>query len=176
MNSTDNHSSGLQIGWSTADITPEQPVLIAGQFHARVSEGVADAITATVLALQSGPEQTILVSCDLVGISDELRDAVRQVVAGSLPGVDPLKVVLSATHTHTGPEIREPALGAGHVSMGTGVDLGVLAPADYISWAGARLGAAAVAAWQGRSPGKVAFGLGQAVIGHNRRWVDSTLR
>lgn len=172
MSSTNNSTGGLQIGWGSADITPEQPVLIAGQFHARVSEGVADPITATALALQSGPEHAILVSCDLVGISDELRDTVRRVVTEALPDVEPLKVVLNATHTHTGPEVREPTLGAGHVSMGTGVDLDVQPPADYILWAGARIGTAAVAAWRNRAPGKVAFGLGQAAIGHNRRWVD----
>jgi len=46
-------SNNLQIGWSSADLTPHRPVLIAGQFHARVSEGVMDPVTATVLALES---------------------------------------------------------------------------------------------------------------------------
>jgi len=173
MSTTERRGRGLHIGWSSADITPDYPVLIAGQFHARVCEGVADPITATALALGSGDEQAILISCDLVAIADELRDAVRRAVAADLPDVDPLKVVLNATHTHTGPEIREPTLGAGHVSMGTGVDLEARPPTEYVAWAAARIAAAAVAAWRGRSPGRVAFGLGQAVIGHNRRMVDA---
>lgn len=35
------------------DLTPAKPVLIAGQFHARISEGVMDPITATVLVIES---------------------------------------------------------------------------------------------------------------------------
>ena len=141
----------LQIGWHSIDITPDYPVLIAGQFHARVSEGVADPVTATALALESGAERAVLVSCDLVAVSDELRHAVRQRLAGSLPGLDPLRVIFNATHTHTGPEIREPTLGAGHVSMGTGVELNVCPPVEYIDWAAGRLSAAITAA-----PGPIA--------------------
>ncbi|MFC1526940.1 hypothetical protein ACFL6X_09050 [Candidatus Latescibacterota bacterium] len=163
----------LQIGWAATDITPERPVLIAGQFHARVSEGVADPVTATALAIQRGHELAVLVSCDLVAISDELRDAVRGLVKGRLPDLDPTRVVLHATHTHTGPEIREPTLGAGHVSMGTGVDLEVWPPEEYIPWAAARVGEVVTQAWERRTAGGVAFGLGHAVIGHNRRWVDT---
>lgn len=46
----------LKIGWAQVDITPDKPVLIAGQFHARVSEGVLDPITATILVWESGAD------------------------------------------------------------------------------------------------------------------------
>ena len=69
-------SQQLTIGWAGADLTPEQPAMICGQFHARVSEGVLDPITATALALQSGEDHAMLVSCDLVTVPDALRDAV----------------------------------------------------------------------------------------------------
>ena len=42
-----------RIGWAQADITPVKNVLLAGQFHARVSEGIMDPVTATVLAIES---------------------------------------------------------------------------------------------------------------------------
>ena len=34
--------TGLLVGWGAADVTPEEPVVVQGQFHARVSEGVMD--------------------------------------------------------------------------------------------------------------------------------------
>ena len=92
----------LKIGWAQADITPEQPVMVAGQFHARVSEGVMDPITATALILDAGDEHIVLVSCDLVAISPELWDA----VAARFDGPDAGALVMNATHTHTAPEVR----------------------------------------------------------------------
>ena len=70
-------AEGVRVGWAQADITPDQPVAVVGQFHVRISEKVLDPITATVMAIESGEEQVVFVSCDLVGIPDVLRDAVR---------------------------------------------------------------------------------------------------
>src|SRR5690606_1727711 len=71
-------SDGLKLGWRLVDLTPDRPVLIAGQFHARISEGVMDPITATVLVIESvrglEQEQAIMVSCDFVAVSDGMRD------------------------------------------------------------------------------------------------------
>jgi hypothetical protein len=69
----------FRVGWAEIDITPEQPVMMAGQFHIRIAEGVADRLTATVMAIESAPPgttttQAILVSCDLIAITDGLRD------------------------------------------------------------------------------------------------------
>ena len=117
-------SQQLTIGWAGTDLTPEQPVFICGQFHARVSEGVLDPVTATALALESGKDHAVLVSCDVVTMPDALRDAIRERVrAAGEPDLDPRKVVLHATHTHTGPELRLPRFGAGHCSSGPGVEL-----------------------------------------------------
>ena len=77
----------LKIGWAEGDLTPERPVLIAGQFHARVSEGVADPITATALALDAGSDHAVMVGCDFVTIPDALRDAVRSRLPAMCPGL-----------------------------------------------------------------------------------------
>ncbi len=79
----DPASNHLLIGWATADITPEQPDVLRGQFHPRVSEGILDRVTATALALEAiekgaARDWAVLVSCDLVAIGDELRDRVRE--------------------------------------------------------------------------------------------------
>lgn len=165
-------NSPLGIGWAETEITPPQPSLITGMFHARLSEGVLDPLIATAWALESGEEQAIFVSCDLVTISDELRDEVRSRLRDRVDGLDPMKVVLHATHTHSGPEIRVPSATAGHTSVGgTGVELDAMPVEAYISFAGERIASAVVQAWKRRTPGGVAFGLGHAVLGRNRRWV-----
>ena len=166
-------SQQLTIGWGGADLTPEQPVLVCGQFHARVSEGVLDPITATALALHSAADHAVFVSCDLVTIPDAVRDAVRERLrTAGAPGLDPRKVVLHATHTHTGPELRLPRFGAGHCSSGPDIDLPVMRVEEYIDFATRRIADAVLDAWRARQPGSVAFGLGHAVVGRNRRWVD----
>ena len=167
---TDND---LRIGWAQADITPSGPVLIAGQFHARVSESVADPITATALVLDSAEDHVVFVSCDVVSIADELRDLVRQTVGETTDGLDPAKVILHATHTHTAPETRVRRPGAGHTSTGLGVDLDVMAIEDYVAFAAERIADAVSRAWSDRAPGGAAFGMGFAVVGRNRRWVDA---
>ena len=162
----------LKIGWAQAELTPTGPVLIAGQFHARLSEGVADPLTATALVLEGAEDHAVFVSCDLVAISDELRDAVRARLAASGDGPDPNKVVLNATHTHTAPEVRTPSPTAGHVSRELCVDLPAMCPGDYLEFAAARIAEAIGRAWASREAGSIAFGLGQAVVGRNRRSVE----
>jgi hypothetical protein len=169
-------ADGLLIGWATTDLTPNEPVLVTGQFYARVSEGVLDPITATVLVLDSGDKDSnciVMVSCDLVTIPNSLRDAVRGCLLRVLPDFNPHKVFLNATHTHAGPEVRLPGdallFGGGNVPSNVGIELEVMEPADYVAFAAERIAGAIVRAWNERQPGGIGFGLGHAVVGHNRR-------
>jgi hypothetical protein len=156
----------LLIGWASADITPEGPVEIQGQFHVRVSEGVRDPLTATVLVLDSVDEQAVMVSCDLVAISDAILDGVREAVGERVSGLDPSKIFLNATHTHTGPVVVD------GLWSECPVDLDVMKPETWRNFAIERIARAIADAWEGRAPGGISYGLGQAVVGHNRRWVN----
>ena len=93
----------FRIGWAEVDITPDQKVSLVGQFAERISEYVEKPLTATALAMATGDEQVVMCSCDLVGVSYGLRDAVRGKLADNGLGLDPMKVIISAIHTHTGP-------------------------------------------------------------------------
>lgn len=170
---TTNGSAGLRIGWAQADITPPETVIVCGQFYARLSEEVLDPITATALALDAGGEQAVLVSCDLVGVPDSLREAVRERLAGA-EGLDPAKVILNGTHTHTAPDVRLPAWSSGTTSTTVGVDFDrpIMSVERYQDFAAERIAEAVRQAWAARASGAVAFGQGWAVVGHNRRWVD----
>ncbi|NLF70628.1 MAG: hypothetical protein GX575_16475 [Candidatus Anammoximicrobium sp.] len=173
----------LRIGWASTDITPEKPVVLVGFSSARISEGVLDPITATALVLESGrdgkpDEIAILVSVDLVGIGNDLRDLVRKKVGQAVPEIDVAKIVLNATHTHcapaysTSPDMTEKLAKLGiDVSVQWspwGIDMGVMSPVEYIEFAAGRIAGAIEQAWKSRRPGGVSFGLSHAVVGHNR--------
>lgn len=95
--------SNLKFGWAEVDLTPDKKVALAGQFAERISQYVEKPITATAMAVSSDEEQMILVSCDLVAIGYNLLEDIRKNLADNTVGIDPMKVVISAIHTHTGP-------------------------------------------------------------------------
>lgn len=167
---------GLRIGWATADLTPDRTVMIAGQFFARVSEGVRDPISATAMAVEAqsasgSPVQFVMAACDVVTVPDELVHAVQERLAILAPQIDPRSVILNATHTHCAPDLR--GLGATGISSECGVDLGDVMSADeYVSWAADRIAGAIATAWERREPAGVGVGLSHATIGYNRRVCD----
>lgn len=163
-------TEGLKIGWAQADITPLETVNICGQFHARVSEGVLDPITATALVLDEGGTHVVFVSCDLVAIGDELRAAVARRLGPDGPA--PESLIMNATHTHTAPETRTDGGAHGASKEEVGVELPVMSVQAYVDFAAERIAEGVRQAWADRAPGSVAYGMGYAVVGRNRRWVD----
>ncbi len=93
----------LKIGWAEANITPDKKVSLVGQFAERISEYVEKPLTATALAIESGNEQVIFCSCDLLDVSLALIRGVRERLSAADCGIDPERVIMSAIHTHTGP-------------------------------------------------------------------------
>jgi len=166
--------SNLRCGWASISITPDQPVQLAGQFAERVSQKVLEPCMATVLALdgvspEGTPDQAVFVSCDVVHIPGELVAEVRNRVARALPEVDTGKIVLAATHTHTGPTLmsgtyREP-------------DPGVITPEAYREFFCGRVTDAIVEAWKARRPAGISRAVGHAAVGFCRIMVykDGTM-
>ncbi len=176
-------AGGLKLGWASADITPDRPVVITGGSSARVSEGVRDHIYATALAIESTrgngtSDLVILVSLDLVGVTDILYSRVQDLVRKAIPEVDANKVILNATHTHTAPDQgTAPDLEKMHSQYGIhvpaawakwGIDLGVMSAEEYVEFAAQRIAEAIGQAWKARKPGGVSFGLAYATTGRNR--------
>jgi hypothetical protein len=160
------YGSELHIGAATVSITPEQPVLLSGQLFTRVSQHVDSPLTASVLVLESRDggkslDQAIMVACDLVGIREGLIDGVRAELKKRLPDLDPQKVFLSATHTHTAPETIEGRYTLPDASV-------IMRPDAYSQFFTERVVTAIETAWRARRPGSVGWGLGHAVVGQNR--------
>lgn len=159
----------LKIGWAEVEITPRQwPVCLDGQFYVRVAETAKDSLWATVWALESGDENAIFISCDLLLIPSELLEEVRHRLGKDIPGG---KLIINATHTHTGPMLKEAGPLAGSLPAEDGLPKAVV-PDDYRIWLADRLATVITQAWNDRQPGGVAYGLDYAVVGRNRRWVN----
>ncbi len=165
----------LLIGWEQTDITPDGPVCLCGQFHARISEGVLDPITSTVCVFHSTKEKSdyvIMVSCDLVAISYEFRKAILKKLHVLAPEIDGTKIVMNATHTHTAPEPGGDILRS---SPGTdlkemyGIELPCMGIGEYLDFVSGKIAQAIKNAWDKKQPGGISYGLGFAVVGFNRR-------
>ena len=165
-----NPARPLQVGWAVADITPPWPVALIGQLYKRISDGVRDPLTATVLALETKgggpPEQAILVSCDLLFIQRPIQQRLRERVRLQLPDFDSTKLFLNATHNHTGPGLLDSTFkGLYDVSQ----DRCVRKASEYAEFFLDRVSEAVVRAWKSRKPGSMSWALSEAVVGYNRR-------
>ena len=165
------HAAELWIGAATADITPDRPVPLTGGSYVRIGREVLDPCTANVLALESRDgrralDQAILVSCDLCVIRPGIQEGFRKHLAGRLPGFDLDKLFLAATHTHASPVLLQDRYDAKDYAD-------AMQPREYVPWMYEQMAQAVVRAWESRAPGAVAWGLGHAVAGHNRRIVYS---
>lgn len=164
----------LLIGSATVDITPDQPVALAGQFSTRISKRTETPIVASAVAMEAldvagaRRDVAIMIACDLVAIRTGIQDRLRAKLTPQLPGVDMRKVFLSATHTHTAPVTSE-LLDNPHAYVLP--KEGIMQPDAYVDFLVEKLAQAAMQAWQSRQPGGVSWTLGQAVVGHNRRAV-----
>ncbi len=162
MNSKDGGQ--IKIGWAGKDITPDLPVNLQGQYDMRISKGVQDPLTLTALAVSAGSPRSdavVFVSCDRAGIPCSIIERCRAAIRAKLPELDPLKIVMNATHTHTASDITG--------EWYPPVPEGVMTPSAYGDFFVERVVEAVIEAWQVRKPGGVSWGLGTAVVGHNRR-------
>ncbi|MBQ9977068.1 MAG: hypothetical protein IJP21_00575 [Clostridia bacterium] len=93
----------MKYGWAEEKFVFPKPVALMGQFATRISEYEEKPLTVTALAVDSGEDQMVLCSVDIISINYPLTDEVRRRLADCTEGLDPMKVVISAIHTHTGP-------------------------------------------------------------------------
>lgn len=114
--------SNFQAGIASRDLTPsqEEKVPLGGYggadrrifpFHFftvkpylrgfRVSEGMIDPIRAKVMYVKNNQQQLLLISLDLVGVTKDFHaDLVEKLKA---LGLKPSELIISGTHTHSGP-------------------------------------------------------------------------
>ncbi len=158
--------SKLLIGWAEIDTTPEGKIDLSGQYYHRIADGIHSRLSATVLALESDGEQTVMISLDLAGFQADFQEELRGMLRPELPDLDVAKVFMNVIHTHSAPG----------VDLITGIGWlaelpGVLPAAEYRRFLLEKLKIAIIDAWRNRKPGGIANALSFARVGHCRRAV-----
>lgn len=101
-------SEAWQAGVATTVITPEQSMWMAG-YAARTkpSEGKIHDLHAKALVLADAQGNRLaIVTLDLIGIDRAMRDWIAQEVQRRYD-LDPRSLLINASHTHSGPVLRE---------------------------------------------------------------------
>ena len=107
-----NRSAGnklMDVGVATVDITPEWPVRLAGFAVRSKDEAQATLLPLNAKALAFGSDRqgaSVVITVDLIGIPWN----VTKEVANRLQikkGIDPARLAMSASHTHSGPELGD---------------------------------------------------------------------
>lgn len=90
-------------GFGRGVISPPVPVFLAG-FGARTlpAEAIHDDLEARALYLSDGSTAACLIVCDLLGMSPEFSDPIRDAVGAALD-LPRAAVLISCVHTHAGP-------------------------------------------------------------------------
>ena len=93
----------LIAGAATVDITPHDSQFLFGYPHVRrYSTGVHDPLYSSALYLSDGETPLLLVSNDVIFVSRETAERVRDRIAGQID-VPAANMMITATHTHSGP-------------------------------------------------------------------------
>ncbi len=157
----------LQAGAATIDITPPKPMFLHGYPHVeRISEGVHDPLYASALVLDNGEVQIGFCAVDVVYISKEITQKVREKVEAAT-GIPGQNLMISATHTHSGP-----------VTFSDIFDDPVVPKADpeYLAFLADKLAKVTIQAFENKREARIALTTadGTGVGGNRRSKTDAT--
>src|SRR5215471_4948863 len=102
----------IRVGAAKVTISPAPGTPMAGYYSTRLSTGVHDDLQAKAIVIASGGQKVALVACDLIGVPPAVIEEARELIhaATGIPGSN---VMISATHSHTGPLIPDGGARAG---------------------------------------------------------------
>ena len=98
----------VNTGTAAVDITPPLGTLIPGLFYERRAEVINDPLLARSFVFEKGGEGIAVVVCDLIGVKRAFLDRARERITKDT-GLDPERVIICCTHTHTGAQTGEDA-------------------------------------------------------------------
>ena len=96
--------AALHAGIGVADITPAEPVRLAGwSSRDRPSEGVSHPLFAKALAVRDAAGHTgVWVTADILGYSRSMAETLERRIRDRY-GVQPAQLILGSSHNHSGP-------------------------------------------------------------------------
>lgn len=98
-------SEHLKVGVGRSDITPPVGMWLAGYSPVRQAESIHDRLHVTSFCIASGETRAMLAVAEVVSIPTDLSLELRQQIC-EMTGVPAENIILSATHTHSGPAVR----------------------------------------------------------------------
>lgn len=97
----------LRAGFSRKILTPKAPCFLSGYPHTpRTSTGTHDDLFVSTLFVKSGNESALLLSLDWLFVTANFVTQCREEISKAT-GVAESKVLIAATHTHSGPHTAE---------------------------------------------------------------------
>ena len=156
----------MNIGWASRDVSEQGPVLITGQAHQRISTGVKDPTTVTVLVMEEQGEYVAFLSGDFTSIEGLFLEEVKAAARERIPDFDGDKILFNATHTHTAPRFALQSPGYDKAPLDR-VD--TFPPVKYRQRLLGLVVDALEEAWTGRKKGSFSYGYGTAAVGQQRR-------
>ncbi|HAU38968.1 MAG TPA: hypothetical protein DCX07_14800 [Phycisphaerales bacterium] len=153
----------LQAGAAEADITPTTPQFLYGYPHVpRTSTGVHDPLWSSALFLSDGRTQLLLIANDLIFVSRETTLRVRRQLAEAT-GVPATNILMSATHTHSGPPTADMLVSSGDPVVPR-------TDREYLRFVEDRMVQAGTQAVRSAGPAEMASAVADAAgVGGNRR-------
>jgi hypothetical protein len=98
------HAGEFKVGAAQVDITPGTGAPMAGYYSFRPVEGALDPLYAKAIVVEQDGSRAAFVVLDLVTTTDTLVSAARRLIQERCE-LPPERVMISATHTHTGPAL-----------------------------------------------------------------------
>lgn len=92
----------LRVGAAAVPITPPEGIPLAGYYATRLASGTHDDLHAKAIVLELDGARAALVAVDLVTLARPTVEEARRLIANAT-GVPGDAVMISATHSHTGP-------------------------------------------------------------------------
>jgi neutral ceramidase len=92
----------LIAGVAVTDITPPLGYRMSGYFRERLSTGISNPLMAKAVVFRQGDESVAIVTCDIIGLSLDVTSRARR-QASRQTGIPAENILISATHSHTGP-------------------------------------------------------------------------
>ena len=171
----------IAVGAASIDITPQFPVRLAG-FAFRVkkeAEGTALPLHAKALAFGNNFQNSaVIITADLIGISSRITDSVK---ARLTKKIQPERITICVSHTHSGPEIGTLLNILPYKSATEPFDENLL-PVEHIAHIDLyveelinKLERVALQALAVRKPSLVSWGIGSMDFGFNRRKLVNTV-
>ena len=146
----------LKAGAARVNITPYVGINLSG-FGGRTkgSAGVHDDLYAKAVVLDDGATKVAIVSCDLLNLDESSIASIREKAQGSM-GIDGESVLISTTHTHSGP-LTSPLRGFGKLDR------------EWVSVLEKKIAGAILIADSELQEARIGAGKGHAEINVNRR-------